>query len=442
MKKSFKKISKSLATATLMALVLSTFGIAITQSAAPAQAAEGTATVTILKYIDGAPATATNASSSDFQMNATWTINGATGTGQYALSASGYNGDPTPYQAITSALPLGSDYGTSEIVDGTVVGATIATTSPFSLVGYTTGATLAEATAATPTLTVPNFTSIANNEFVIVWNHDNNAVVTPPVVATSTPVVTNTATGITSTDATLNGTDGSEDASGHSFWVSTSTFSTASPTLPTGVYSTTDLGPVASSTAFSALLSSASGLPAVTASTTYYFVAWANVGGTWTPGTINTFMTSSSTSNGTIDGTVTGGATSSIGVFAVTGVTAVKTTSVADGTFASGLEYTFNITVPTDETHLSMKFADWMSTVGSNILPVANNMRISSAQADNAGATVLVTASDTYTSPKLHMTGDLNPALAGNQVQIKVEVAVPNSTINGSYSTSYGVQTQ
>ena len=249
------------------------------------------------------------------------------------------------------------------------------------------------------------------------------------------------ATTITSTDATLNGQNGANAASGHSFWVSANTFSTASPTLPIGVYSTPDLGALAANATSSALLSSVTGLPAITANTTYYFAAWTNVDGTWIPGAVLSFETASTTpQSGTIGGTVTGGAT--VGVLAVTGVTAVKTTAIANGTFSDGWEYTFNITVPTNETHLAMKFANWLSTVGSSTLPVANNMRISSLQADNGGATVLVTAADTYTVPTLNMTGDLDPAHDGKQVQVKVEVAVPSSTINGSYSTSYGVKTE
>ncbi|MES2315377.1 MAG: hypothetical protein V4486_01425 [Patescibacteria group bacterium] len=133
-------------------------------------------------------------------------------------------------------------------------------------------------------------------------------------------VTTNPATGITSTDATLNGTNGPNAAVGHSFWVSTSPFSTASPSIPAGVYSTPDMGAIAGNTAFSALLSSLttsgvpSNMPAVTPNTTYYFVAWSNVGGTWYPGAELNFTTSPNTvtqytltytagANGTISGT-------------------------------------------------------------------------------------------------------------------------------------------
>jgi len=267
--------------------------------------------------------------------------------------------------------------------------------------------------------------------------------VTRASVATSTNtyVVTDPATNVTGSDATLNGMNGTADADGHSFWASTSTFSTASPIIPPGAYSTADLGPIASSTAFSAQLSSVNGLPAITPNTTYYFAAWSHVNGTWYPGAVESFTTSTSTSTtGTIGGTSTGG--QSTGTLAVTGVTAVKTTGIADGTFADGWQYVFDITVPTDQTNLAMKFADWLSTSGSSTIPVANNMEISSAQADNNGAEVLITGSNVYSSPTLHMTTDLDPTTAGDQVQITVQVALPSSTVNGSYTTSYGVRSQ
>lgn len=106
-------------------------------------------------------------------------------------------------------------------------------------------------------------------------------------------VTTEPATDITSSDATLNAMNGDVAATDSSFWVSTSTFSTASATVPSGVYSTPDLGAQASSSAFSAQLSSATGLPAVTPDTTYYFAAWISTdgGATWTPGSILSFTT-------------------------------------------------------------------------------------------------------------------------------------------------------
>jgi hypothetical protein len=104
-------------------------------------------------------------------------------------------------------------------------------------------------------------------------------------------------------DAMLNGTNVDDGASGHSFWVSTSTFSTASPNIPNGAYSTPDFGPINASTTFSASLSSlttnavlsggAPGtMPAITPGTTYYYAAWSEVNGMWHPGTVLSFTTS------------------------------------------------------------------------------------------------------------------------------------------------------
>ncbi len=431
---------------------------------------------------------------------------------------------------------------------------------------------------------------------------------TPSAYAATAPT-TNAATSVTSTNATLNGTNGDTDATGSSFWVSTSTFSTASPILPAGVYSTPDLGPQASSTSYSASLSSATGLPPVTPGTTYYFAAWTEVGGAWSPGAVMQFTTVSSptitsispatgssaggtsititgtqfnpgatvmiggasatsvvvasktsitattlagtvgaqdvvvtntdggtvtstggytyttpiviaaptvtsitptmgtttggtsvvitgtgftgatavhfgsdlatitastsptsitvtspatTTAGTVDvtvttpagtsatssadhftyqisGTVTGG-TIPGGVLHVDSITPVKTSATADGTFANGWSYLFNITVPTTESNLSMEFANWFDTA-SDTMPVAGNMRISSAQASDT-TPVTITAANTFSSPALHMVGNMSTSTAGLHVQVLVETKIPANTVNGTYTTTYGVQTQ
>jgi hypothetical protein len=147
-------------------------------------------------------------------------------------------------------------------------------------------------------------------------------------------------------------------------------------------------------------------------------------------------------SSGEISGQVTGGQNGEDpGDLEVTSIEAQKTTATANGEFADGWRYVFNVTVPTDEPNLAMKFADWVDEDdASHTIPVANNMRISSAQA-NASSTVLLTAANTYSSPDLHMTGDLDDEEEGLQVKVVVEVAVPTSTFNGNYSTTYGVRT-
>jgi hypothetical protein len=395
-------------------------------------------------------------------------------------------------------------------------------------------------------------------------------------------VTTNAATSISSSNATLNGTNGGTAATGHSFWVSTSPFSTASSTIPSGVFSTQDMGAIAANTSFSAPLSSLttngvpSNMPAITPNTTYYFVAWSLVNGVWHPGQMLSFTTSQTQTSNTVkvtivkflDGAIAtansasnnsfamsstwnaqnigsgsgtfslgptgfnnsnaytattadmsvgasysthetfgqgsntgqvchpgqnsptyelmgystgntlaqaqqaamsngtpsftnlqsdkfiivwnhtcnnsnnnggiGGNVNDNGTLKVDSITVVKSNATADNTFESGWKYIFHITDPNNEPNIAMKFADWIGA-NNNTIPVANNMRISSAQANNGGATILLTGANTYTSP-LTMTTDLNPSMAGRQVDVTVEVKIPSGTSGGSYSTTYGVQ--
>ncbi len=138
-------------------------------------------------------------------------------------------------------------------------------------------------------------------------------------------------------------------------------------------------------------------------------------------------------------GTVTGGVVP--GALAVTSVTVVNSSAIADGTFTNGWKYLFNITVPDTETHLSMKFGNWISVASGSTIPVANNMRISSAQADNSGATILLTGADMFTATSLNIVSDLSSTSLGKQVQVLVETSVPLNSVNGIYDTSFGVQT-
>jgi hypothetical protein len=123
---------------------------------------------------------------------------------------------------------------------------------------------------------------------------------------------------------------------------------------------------------------------------------------------------------------------------AVTSITTQQGSATANGSFESGWKFLFAITVPDAETHLAMKFNDWSGSAGT--IPAANNIRISSAQASTAG-TASITAANTYSS-ELTLTGDMDSAMPGRQVQVLVEAAVPAGTANGTYSTGYGVRTQ
>lgn len=121
--------------------------------------------VTIAKYVNGVPATVENTMNASFPMTSTWvTTNLGSGSGNYNLSATGYN-NPNPYQATTSDMNRGADYSTYE-------NAPTSCTIPnmYALVGYSTGNTLAEAEMNPVSMDVPALTNIQNDKFIIVWN--------------------------------------------------------------------------------------------------------------------------------------------------------------------------------------------------------------------------------------------------------------------------------
>ena len=216
--------------------------------------------------------------------------------------------------ASTSAVHFGANAATI----GTISSTSVTATSPAGSAG-----------TVDVTVTTPIGTSATSSA-------DHFTYVAPTSIAPTTQA----ATGVSATNATLNGVNGSIAATGHSFWASTSTFSTASPTPPAGVYSTPDLGAVAANGAFSALLTSVTGLSAVTPNTTYYFAGWTNVGGTWYPGAVLHFTTEGAATSTTpvvsavspTSGTTAGGTTVTI-----TGTGLASTTAVHFGAVAATL---------------------------------------------------------------------------------------------------------
>lgn len=155
-------------------------------------------TVTIVKYIDGAHANATNAEGQSFPMQSSWnSTSTGSGSGSFSLGQTGFN-NPNPYEATTANMTSGASYSLSEDTSGSSVGANCAGGAPFALVGYTTGDSLAQAEAGTPTTTPPSLTDITTNKYIIVWNRD----CTPRLTVTKIVVNDNGGTATTS-DFTL-----------------------------------------------------------------------------------------------------------------------------------------------------------------------------------------------------------------------------------------------
>ena len=123
---------------------------------------------------------------------------------------------------------------------------------------------------------------------------------------------------------------------------------------------------------------------------------------------------------------------------AVTNVSTTRSYATADNTFANGWQWVFDVTVPTGEASLSMKFEDFIS--GANSIPAASNVQYYSVQSNHTSASpIIISAANTYAGP-IELNADLEAAIAGRQIQITVEVKVPVGTAGGSYSASYGVR--
>ena len=142
----------------------------------------------------------------------------------------------------------------------------------------------------------------------------------------------------------------------------------------------------------------------------------------------------------TFHNTATSTGTTTDAALHVDGVDAQKTSAVANDTYQDGWRYLFHITTPNGEENLSMRFSDWVGQNASNTIPVANNMRLSSAQASSTSP-ITLTAANTYSTPPFVMMTDLNPSMPGRQVEVLVEVKIPTGTQNDTYTTTYGVQT-
>lgn len=119
--------------------------------------------VHILKFIDGAMATAQTADNASFPMNT------PTYSASFTLDADGWVAGDAAYEATTSTIEGGNSYSAYENLSTDLVGASCQEGKPFALVGYSTGATLAAATAATKSTGTPSVT-VDGDRYIIVWN--------------------------------------------------------------------------------------------------------------------------------------------------------------------------------------------------------------------------------------------------------------------------------
>ncbi len=131
----------------------------------------------------------------------------------------------------------------------------------------------------------------------------------------------------------------------------------------------------------------------------------------------------------------------------VTRVTASSTMATVGSTFENGWSWVFDVTVPTNETDLSMKFKDFKTSDGVNIIPADGNIRFYSPQssdANSASTAMMIDSANTFAGPiTLNANADMYPTVPGRQVQVVVEMKVPTDSAEGlSYSSSYAFKSE
>ncbi len=87
-----------------------------------------------------------------------------------------------------------------------------------------------------------------------------------------------------------------------------------------------------------------------------------------------------------------------------------------------------------------MKFSDFTS--GSNTISAGNNIRIFTPQSQSntdESSAVLITAADTF-GDTFTLTGDSDAETSGRQIDVTVEVQVPDGTPAGTYTATYALE--
>lgn len=157
--------------------------------------------------------------------------------------------------------------------------------------------------------------------------------------------------------------------------------------------------------------------------TTYSYTVYAKDAGNNEAGSSSTFETAA------CDAVVLG----------VTNNQLVKRYATKDGDPANGWHWILDVTVPTDETSMKIKFSD---LAGAGTI-AAGNIHFFSEQSSNfnsAGSMASIAAANEWSDDVLLLDDDIdgNPA-NGRQIQIKIQAGVPADATDGSYSASYDV---
>lgn len=110
-----------------------------------------------------------------------------------------------------------------------------------------------------------------------------------------------------------------------------------------------------------------------------------------------------------------------------------KQSAVPDNTYENGWKFNFFITVPENESTLSMWIDDWVNE--DDILQTDGNVKITYDGKDHA-----VGNAHDYSGSGSFVAMDKYPDCPGRQIEFEVLVKLPENTNYGYYSTSYGIR--
>ncbi len=132
------------------------------------------------------------------------------------------------------------------------------------------------------------------------------------------------------------------------------------------------------------------------------------------------------------------------------------TSGTANNTFLGGWHYVFEVTVNNlNETDLSMEFADWVNTVvATATVPVFDNTRLLLNEEGGPFLPSEEVVEDGFSlgndfddqklggvpTPVDISEVDLNPGLFGRQIELHVFVRIPEDTLPGFYTTTFGIE--
>lgn len=120
----------------------------------------------------------------------------------------------------------------------------------------------------------------------------------------------------------------------------------------------------------------------------------------------------------------------------VDGVQITRSWATANNEWLDGWEWVIDLTVPEDEPLVELRFSDFTGT-GTTI--AADNIRYFSEQTTIDGTEdnfIYITEAEAYPGTAMAVRDDIDPDTAGNQIQVVVQVRVPEGS-SGSYSAQF-----